>query len=209
MTVDEWNNLENRELQGLFRKHFLRGGIFLLILVILIFLLALSFEPYIRSSADWLTQKFGFLGLTLVVFVADLIISPIPPDAALFFIGKSAMHSQWFILVPILGLASSLAGVCGWLVGCKLQNLKFIRNWFEPFAREHEQSIKRFGFWMVVMGALTPLPFSLTCWLAGLFNLSFHRFVIASLFRIPRFILYYWAIFYSGEVGSLLRSLFM
>lgn len=207
MTVDELNHLDNKELKGLFRKHFIRGGVFFLLLVFLIFFMALSFEPYIRQSADWLTETFGFLGLTLFVFATDLVISPIPPDAALFFIGKSALHSQWFVLVPVLGLASSVAGICGWVVGRKLQNLKFIQSWFAPFAKEHEESIKRFGFWMVVMGALTPLPFSLTCWMAGIFDLSFRRILIASFFRVPRFLIYYWAIFYSGEIGSLIRSL--
>jgi membrane protein YqaA with SNARE-associated domain len=206
--VDEWNNLENRELQGLFRKHFLRGAAFLLLLVALIFFLALSFEPQIREMADWLTNRFGFLGLTILVFVADLIISPLPPDAALFFIGKSQMHSQWPILVPVLGLTSTMAGVCGWLVGRRLQHLPLVQRWLSGFAKEHEESIRRFGFWMVVLGALTPLPYSITCWMAGIFQLSFKRFFIASLFRVPRFVIYYWAIFYSGEIGSMIRTFF-
>lgn len=185
-----------------------RGALFLLGLITLIFLLALSFEPYIRSSADWLIENFGMLGISITVFVADLIISPIPPDAALFFIGKSQLHSQWMFWVPLLGMVSTSAGICGWFIGRRLQHLSFVKKFVSHFGDEHRAAIKRFGFWMVILGALTPLPFSLTCWLAGIFKLNFKTFLTASFFRIPRFVLYYWAIFYSGEIGSMLRNLF-
>ena len=150
----------------------------------------------------------GILGIGITVFIADLIISPIPPDAALFFIGKSPMHEQWMIWVPLLGCISTMAGICGWFIGRRLQHLAFVQRFLAYFGEEHRGSIKRFGFWMVLLGAMTPLPFSLTCWLAGMFKLNFKTFLTACLFRVPRFVLYYWAIFYSGEVGSMLRNLF-
>ena len=112
------------------------------------------------------------------------------------------------LYVPLLGLISSIAGVCGWMIGRKLQHLRFVRKSLLYLNKEHRRYIKRFGFWIVILGALTPLPFSSTCWLAGIFKLNFKTFVAASLFRIPRFILYYWAIFYSGEIGSILRTFF-
>lgn len=205
--MNEWNDLDDPELKKIFRKHLLRGLGFLLLLVCFIFVLALSFEPQIRASADWLTEHFGFAGLSFVVFLSDIIISPIPPDAALFFIGKSQMHSQWIVWVPLLGLISSLAGICGWMVGHKLQHLRMVKKMMIRFTRENKGAIKRFGFWMVVIGAFTPLPFSLTCWVAGIIKLPLQTFALAALMRVPRFVLYYWAIFYSGEIGSMLRSL--
>ena len=204
--VTELRDLENPELKRIFRKQLLRGLVFLTVLVGLIFLLALSFEPEIKATATWLTENFGFWGIGVCVFVADLLISPIPPDAALFFIGKSALHQDWMIWVPLLGLISTGAGVCGWLIGQKLEHLKILHRFIESFKREHKGSVKKFGFWMVVIGALTPLPFSLTCWLAGIFKLPLKTFLIAALVRVPRFVLYYWAIFFSGEMGGLLRD---
>ena len=153
-------------------------------------------------------DNFGVFGLGAVVFFADLIISPVPPDAALFFIGKSSLHSSWAIYVPILGVVSTLAGVCGWLVGQKIKGLPYFKKLLDYFEQsEHRSAAKKYGFWMVVLGALTPLPFSLTCWLAGIFRMPFKNFLIAASFRIPRFIIYYWAIFYSGAIGSFIRTL--
>jgi membrane protein YqaA with SNARE-associated domain len=206
--VTQLNDLDNPELKKIFRKHLIRGIIFLFILVALVSALALSFEPQIREFADWLTNNFGFWGLSASVFVADLIISPIPPDAALFFIGQSSMHEQWIVWVPLLGLVSTVAGLCGWFVGRRLQRVRFFKRLIASFRREHRTSIKRFGFWMVVIGALTPLPFSLTCWVAGIFKLPLQTFMLAALARVPRFVVYYWAIFYSSEVGSFFTQFF-
>ena len=205
--MTEWKDLDDPELKKLFRKHIIRGLAFLIVLAILIFILALSLEPQIRTFSEWLNIHFGIWGLGAVVFIADLIISPVPPDAILFFISKSSMHEQWFILVPILGIVSTGAGICGWFIGRRLQHISYVKRFINYFGDEHRASIKRFGFWMVILGALTPLPFSLTCWLAGIFKLPFKTFIVACLFRIPRFVVYYWAIFYSGEIGSLLRSI--
>jgi membrane protein YqaA with SNARE-associated domain len=205
--VNELKNLENPELKRIFYKQLLRGLLFLLVLVTFIFAVAFVFQPQINEIAEWMIERFGFLGLSASVFVADLIVSPIPPDAALYLIGQSTMHDQWAVWVPLLGLVSSGAGVCGWLVGKRLQHLRFFRKLIVTYGREHRGKLRRYGFWMVVIGALTPLPFSLTCWLAGIIKLPLQTFVIAALVRVPRFVLYYWAIFYSSEVGSLLRNL--
>ena len=206
--MTEWNDLDNPELKKLLRQHLARGLIFLFALVAIILILALIFEPQLRTLAHWLTDQFGILGIAILVFCSDLFISPIPPDAALFFVGKSDLHQSWFLYVPLLGLVSTLAGVCGWLIGQRLKHLKIVNKFLASLGDEYHDAIKRFGFWMVVLGALTPLPFSLTCWLAGIFKLPLQSFVVAALFRVPRFVIYYWAIFYSAEIGGLLRGLF-
>lgn len=205
---DEWQQLDNPELKKLFRKHLIRAAGVLLIFILFIFALAFAFEDSINSFAQGLNEQFGFWGLMLVVFVADLIISPLPPDVALFFLGRSPLHEQWQFYVPLLGIASTCAGIVGWWVGQKLKRIAFFKKIIKYYGQEYIKDAKRFGFWVVVIGALTPVPFSLTCWFAGIFRMPFKTFLKAVVIRIPRFVVYYWALFYSGEVGGFLRALF-
>ncbi|MCB0378595.1 MAG: VTT domain-containing protein [Bdellovibrionales bacterium] len=205
--MGEWKQLEDPELKRIFRKYLVRGGLFLIILVAFILLIAFTFEPQLRGFAQWLHTSFGIWGLMALVFFADLIVSPVPPDVALFFLGQSPFHNYWFFIVPLLGAISTFSGLCGWALGHKLQHLKIFARIIENFGEENRGAAKKFGFWMVVIGALTPLPFSLTCWLAGIFKLPFGVFIAAAAVRIPRFIIYYWAIFFSSELGIWLRSL--
>jgi len=205
--VSEWEQLDDPELKRILRKYMIQGGFFLLAFALTIFLLALAFETQINTFATWLTETFGVFGLMAMVFFTDTFISPIPPDATLFLVGRGPLHDDWWFLVPLLGFSSMLAGLAGWWIGRRLKNIKYFRRMVNYFGSEHQQSAKKFGFWVVVIGALTPVPFSLTCWFAGIFKMPFKSIVIAASFRIPRFVLYYWAIFYSGEIGSFLRSL--
>ena len=206
--VSQWKDLDNPELQKIIRKNIIRGIIFLFALIALIFLAALTFDEELKAMASWLVENFGIFGIGAIVFFADLILSPIPPDAALFFIGKSTLHQDWAIYVPILGVVSTIAGIFGWMIGHKLKDISYFKKIISYFEdKEHRHATKNFGFWMVFLGALTPLPFSLTCWLAGIFRMPFKSFVLAASFRIPRFIIYYWAIFYSGAIGSFIHSL--
>ena len=205
--MTEWDQLDNPDLKKLFRKHLLKAGVFLLIFILIILLLAFIFEDSINTFAATLNHRFGFLGLMAVVFFADVIVSPIPPDIALFFVGRSSMHNQWHLLVPLLGLTSTVAGIVGWWLGKKLKHLKIFQKMVNYFGRDYIKDAKRFGFWVVVIGALTPVPFSLTCWFAGIFKMPFFTFLKAASVRIPRFVVYYWALFYSSEIGAFFRSL--
>jgi membrane protein YqaA with SNARE-associated domain len=60
--------------------------------------------------------------------------------------------------------------------------------------------IDRYGYWAVALGALTPIPFSITCWSAGMLRLGFGRFLLVALLRVPRFVGYYVVIAYSSEL---------
>jgi membrane protein YqaA with SNARE-associated domain len=62
---------------------------------------------------------------------------------------------------------------------------------FGEFRTEHEALFKKYGLWAVLAGATTPMPFSVTCWTAGVLGVGFWPMVMACLFRIPRFYLYY------------------
>ena len=204
--MTEWKKLESPELKELFKKHLLKGALVLFGFAVAVLVLAFYFEEPINNFAQGLVEKFGVYGLVAMVFFTDTLVSPIPPDATLFFIGRSALHAQWYTLVPLLGAVSTVAGVVGWWIGRRLKNIRYFRRIVDYVGGEYKGAAKKFGFWVVVIGALTPVPFSLTCWFAGMFKMPLKTFVVAASFRIPRFVIYYWAMFYSGEIGAVLRQ---
>ncbi|MCX7999216.1 MAG: VTT domain-containing protein, partial [Leptospiraceae bacterium] len=53
---------------------------------------------------------------------------------------------------------------------------------------------EKYGSWGVVLAACTPLPYSWMAILVGSFKMPFYRFFVASLARIPRFLVYFYAI---------------
>ena len=94
--------------------------------------------------------------------------------------------------VLIFGLVSVGAGMLGWCLGRWLGHFKFIQRLFGHFNDEQRTFIRKYGFWAIVLGATTPLPYSVTCWTAGAMGVRWSTVFTASvLFRIPRMILYY------------------
>jgi membrane protein YqaA with SNARE-associated domain len=62
--------------------------------------------------------------------------------------------------------------------------------------------VQRYGRLTVALGALTPLPFSITCWCAGGLGMPLARFLPVSLLRVPRYVVYYLAIAYADQLAS-------
>ena len=49
----------------------------------------------------------------------------------------------------------------------------------------------KYGIWAVIVAAITPIPFSPVCWIAGMLEMDYKQFLVASLWRIPRFMIWY------------------
>ena len=52
--------------------------------------------------------------------------------------------------------------------------------------------LKKWGLWTVVIAALTPIPFSIVCWFAGIYKMPYRPFFIGTLVRFLRFALFYY-----------------
>lgn len=159
--------------------------------LVLLGALGFVFEPELESFALWVVDRLGFAGLAATLLVTDTFVPPFPNDVLLLVIAKSGLKADWPVYVGLLGLVSTLAGIQGWALGKWLGRSAFMRMIFGEFRVEHEDQIRRYGIWAVIAGAMTPFPFSLTCWGAGVLGLGFWPVLTACLFRIPRFFLYY------------------
>jgi membrane protein YqaA with SNARE-associated domain len=150
------------------------------------------YDKEIETICHRVFALFGLGGLWAFVFVNDAIVSPIPPDLALIVFYKSEFKYQWYIWVTLFGLGSSVAGVVGWWLGGLLGKTKLPAYVFGAKLEQGKQLMRRYGAWSVAIGALTPVPFSLTTWTAGILNVPLRSLLIPCLLRVPRFIVYYW-----------------
>lgn len=163
--------------------------IFTLIGLTIFFLcIALIFESQFRWAGDAILTRFGLPGLVVTITMLDYFLQPFPPDILVY----SYVLSEGDIpLVALLaGMASVLGGVIGYFTGWFLEHegaVKFIKPHHYDQARE---LFEEHGFWAVLIGALTPVPFNVICWCAGIFKMPFRYFVLSAIVtRGPRFLL--------------------
>lgn len=155
-------------------------------LTIVFLLIALVFEPQFRWVGDVIITRFGLPGLTLTIVLLDYFLQPFPPDILVYSYVLS--KGDTVLVATLAGVASVLGGSFGYLTGRVLEHegaTKFIKP--HHYKQAHDL-FEKHGFWAVLIGAITPVPFNVVCWLAGVFRMPFAYFVLSAVVtRGPRF----------------------
>ncbi len=164
-------------------------------------------KPF-RHLYDWvlsLSEKpYGLPALALLAF-AEASFFPIPPDVLLMAMALALPgRSYRFALVATIG--SVLGGALGYLIGwagwdvvgpyfyqyvpgISAAGFEQVQEWFEQY-----------NFWTIFAAGFTPIPFKIFTIAAGVFDINFPVFMLASLVgRGLRFFLVAAMFYYFGK----------
>ena len=155
-----------------------------------------------ESLHEWaksLVDGYGYIGIFLISF-SESIIQPVPPDP--FIVGGTALGLSPLFSALVATLGSVLGGLTAHFLGMWLGEPVAKKLLGEKNFLRGEVFFNRFGFWAVVLAGVTPIPFKVVCWLAGIFEMGRLQFLLASFVgRLPRFLLVAFA-------GDMLGGLF-
>ncbi|MFB6265281.1 MAG: YqaA family protein [Bradymonadaceae bacterium] len=178
-------DVEEPTLAGIARDALL----FTILVVGLIFLAGLLLRAPLRNAADWLVAEMGMTGMFVGIFVADAFTVPIPPDTYLFL--GIAADTDLVATLAVCSLASVAGGNVAYWIGPYIERIPLLESRLENFRPRGEALFSKWGGWAVSVAAMTPVPFSVVSWLAGIYRMPYSRFLAASLVRIPRIVGYY------------------
>jgi membrane protein YqaA with SNARE-associated domain len=156
----------------------------LALLVAGVVLLATFARESLMSVSRAFVEVLGGAGVALGFFLPDAFTVPLPNDVASMF-GLAGGLSFWSV-VAWASLGSLVGGSVGYLIGWKLGRTRVLRTFFEGRGRDVFGMLQRRGLVVVVVAAITPLPYSIACWAAGASQLPFRRFFLVSQLRILR-----------------------
>jgi membrane protein YqaA with SNARE-associated domain len=132
----------------------------------------------------WAKTPFAVSALFLLAF-AESSFFPIPPDVLLLAMGLS-LPLKVFRFAAICTLGSVLGGMAGYGIGYGLWELSstWFYQWVPGFTQDGFNSIqalfKQYNFWLVFAAGFTPIPYKIITIGAGVFDITFPIFVIAS-----------------------------
>jgi membrane protein YqaA with SNARE-associated domain len=130
-----------------------------------------------------------------VFFASEVIFGLVPPE---FFMLVWILHkvsvTQYVINLTILTIISYLAGIIGYLVGNNFSRTELYKKIHGKYLQRYDSQLKKYGGFLVIVGATTPVPYSATCMLAGSINLPFKYFLLICITRIIRFSVYGWMV---------------
>ncbi|WP_321297940.1 VTT domain-containing protein [Marinifilum fragile] len=163
----------------------------LLLIVGLLFFLeyyVLDFENLFYTT----TKDLPTIGLLSVFFVSESLLGLIPPE--LFIAWVKTLPSP-IVYLSILALLSYLGGCVSYGIGQLVLRIPSLKNWIEVKIGKHIQNIRKWGGFLIIVGALLPIPFSIVSIASGIIRFSFKKYLFYGLFRFLRFYIFAIAIF--------------
>lgn len=127
-----------------------------------------------------------------VFLVSESFLGLLPPE---IFIAWASKSSNPFLTLFILSSISYVGGALSYLIGSRLFLIPAIKNHIENKINIHIINLRKWGGLFVFLGAVSPLPHSIVSIACGLIKYNFKRYLLWSLFRFLRFIVYALIIF--------------
>jgi len=146
------------------------------------------YEPEIIAIGDRLP-------LLLSIFtVSEVVFGIIPPEIFMLIWQSKGILSEYVINLTYLTLISYAAGVLGYYIGRYFSKTNLYARVHERYLKQYDKRLRTYGLFLVIVGAVTPIPFSATCMLAGSVHAPFDKFLLVCITRIIRFAGYGWAV---------------
>lgn len=138
------------------------------------------------------TETYSPLGILGVFFASESLLGLIPPELFIAWSGKS---DSPILYLSFLALASYLGGVISYFIGRWMTKIPAVHNAIEVNMAQHIKNTRKWGGFLIIVGALLPIPFAMTSIAAGIIKFPFPSYLMFGLLRFARFYLYALVIF--------------
>ncbi len=135
------------------------------------------------------------LPLLLGIFtVSEIVFGIIPPEFFMLIWQSKGVLSEYVMSLTYLTIISYAAGVIGYYIGYFFSRTPLYVRIHQRYLQQYDRKLRTYGLYLVLVGAVTPLPFSATCMLAGSVHTPIDKFLLICISRIIRFAGYGWAV---------------
>jgi membrane protein YqaA with SNARE-associated domain len=160
---------------GSFLKKYIYAKIFwtiiALFLVVAINILLNKYAgKYFNDIAERVSGNYTLTGLSF--FISEILIGIFPAELFMM-IYQSKAWREYFLIVLILGVISSLCGFIAFMAGKYLNEVNIARLvLFQKKFKKYGDLFLKYGWVIIILAATTPLPFALISFIAGYFKFS-------------------------------------
>ena len=171
-----------------FLKNFIKGLIF--------FAIAILFYKLIFRYLDLSTVENVFLFnlsssfVFILFFFSELIFGLIPPELFMIWLISTKSLDLYPYFITILACLSYFAGFIAFMFGKYLHKTWLYETMKKYVIGKYERKINLYGWLVIVVAALTPIPFSATCAVVGAVGFKKNKFLYFALTRFIRYAIY-------------------
>lgn len=171
-----------------FFKNFVRGLIWLFLLTGLYLLFKKILGDNFRQE---LVPLYEYPVLVYLIYsLSEILFGIIPPEVFMIWGLHSGEIVEYMLIISLLAVISYVAGVIGFYIGAYLNRIHFFSKLKKKTLGKYEKYFIRFGDFIIVVAAMTPLPFSGISMLVGSVCFPVKRYLLFALTRFIRFAVY-------------------
>lgn len=191
------NNLRRWSLAHRYYKitrfySFLKNTAYQAFFMIVIFVLLLMAVNYFITDINLLLnnifETYSPKIIVLSFLISESILGLIPPE---IFILWSSKSDSPILFLFALASASYIGGIVSYFIGMRISLMPAVRKHIERKIKQHIINLRKWGGVFIVLGAISPIPHSIVSIGAGLINYKFKYYLLWSLFRYLRFVVYF------------------
>ncbi|AHW60736.1 hypothetical protein SAMN05444285_13559 [Draconibacterium orientale] len=175
-------------------KNSLKGFAWLLILLGAYFLCK---EFVISRTPDaWMDKIYAQPLLVYLVYCfSEFVFGIIPPELFMIWAINKDTIAHYFLNLAFFAAVSYFMGYLTFLIGRYFFNHNGLKRFRNTFLKEQWPLLKKYGLFLIIVAALTPLPWAAISLLVGSAGYPSKRYLKYALFRFLRFAIYGYIIF--------------
>ena len=167
-------------------------GAIVAIIFILLLLFVDSFIVDIGSLLTNLVETCSPLVILSVFLLSESLLGLLPPE---IFIAWASKSSHSYLNLFLLSSISYIGGIISYFIGNRLFLIPSVKDHIELKIAKHIINLRKWGGIFVFLGAVSPIPHSIVSMACGLIKYNFKYYLLWSLFRFIRFLVYALVIF--------------
>lgn len=177
-----------KEAFKFFTKNLVQGIIWFAV-ILLILWLGVKYLP--DDIKEWLTplRERPFL-IYSIFFASEVIFGIIPPE--IFMVWALDQGVIYYMeVIMLLTILSYAGGILAYFIGRFFSNTVIFKQIKKRESyHNYSRTYRRYGGIVILIAAVTPLPFALISMISGSFSYSFSTYIKFAAFRILRFVVY-------------------
>jgi membrane protein YqaA with SNARE-associated domain len=152
--------------------------------------LILRFEPFFEHTVFILS----------IFTLSELIIGIIPPEVFMIWSLRSGDFHTYVLYILLLTVISYMAGIAAYFFGRYLHNTRLYSYLHNRYLQKSEKLLQEYGLYLILVAALTPVPFSGVAMLVGAVHYPIKQYFYWSLSRFIKFALSAWIIWEANMI---------
>ncbi len=152
--------------------------------------LGIAFREPVIAAARVFVEATGGWAVAVAYFVPIFLVVPMPLEAVTTF---ALLGGVPFWEAAAWGCIGTLAaGPVGFAAGRRLAQMPKIATLLATRGARAQAVIARHGWIALALAAMIPAPYAWFVWAAGALGMRWRTFLLVSLLRVPRVVLYLW-----------------